>query len=66
MPSTQYCGPKSEVSKMLAFDVHEQNCTQKLWVTKQVKNKYKTDSGNCLHKEDRGLSTAFNLNSIFV
>ena len=30
MPSTQYCGSKSEVRKILAFDVHKQNCTHKL------------------------------------
>ena len=51
MPSIQYCGSKSEVSKILAFDAHKQNCTRKLRVTEHVQNKCKTDSGNCLHKE---------------
>ena len=51
MPSIEYCGSKSEVSKILAFDAHKQNFTHKLWVTEHVQNKCKTDSGNYLHKE---------------
>ena len=49
---------------MLAFDVHKQNCTHKLRVAEHVQNKCETDSGNYLRKEHRGLSTAFNLNSL--
>ena len=64
MPNIQYCGSKSEASIMLAFNVHKQNCTHKLRVTEHVQNKCETDSGNCLHKDHRGLSTAFNLNSL--
>ena len=51
MSSIQCCGSKSEVSKMLAFDAHKQNCTHKLRVTEHVQNKCKTDSENFLHKE---------------
>ena len=51
MHSIQYCESKSEISKMLAFDTHKQNCTHKMAVTEHVQNKCKIDSGNCLHKE---------------
>ena len=64
MPSIQYCEFTPEEGILLAFDVHKQNCTNKLWVTEHVQNKCKTDFGNCLHKEHRGLSTAFNLSSL--
>ena len=37
----QYCGSKSEVGKMFAFDAHKQNCTRKLRVTDHVQNECK-------------------------
>ena len=51
MLSIQYCESKLEVSKMLAFDVHNKISTHKLRVTEHVQNKCKTDSGNCSHEE---------------
>ena len=49
---------------MLTFVVHKQNCLHKLQVTEHVQNKCKTDSGKYLHKEHRGLLTAFNVNNL--
>ena len=46
------------------MSIIKQKCTHKLRVTEHVQNKCKTDSGNCLHKEHRGLSTEINLNSL--